>query len=197
LESVAVPGWLNTFTTLEQGAGEMMVVEFVAVHGLLQTRAYAEAVVRSHHIPFAEQAVNSRVALRLARQEVLQRSEDPLRVSLLLDESVLLRPTGGRQVMNDQIDHLLKAMERPNVRLRILPLDAPVYAAAAGSFYLIVRRGERTPFMLCTENVEGVHYVETASVIKSHVTLFRHLEALALDHRQSVARLERAKDTYR
>jgi transcriptional regulator with XRE-family HTH domain len=197
LESVAVPGWLNTFTTLEQGAGELMVVEFVAVSGLLQTRAYADAVVRNNHDPLTEQAIDSRVSLRMARQQALLRPDEPLRLSLLLDESVLLRPVGGRRVMVEQIDHLLKVVERPNVRLRILPFDGPVYTGAANSFSLIVRRGERTPFMLCIENAEGVSYIETVTVIGSHVRVFRYLEAAAFDHQQTVARLERAKDTYR
>ena len=190
------PTWLSHLMLLEQTAGEVRAVEFVAVHGLLQTKAYAEAVIRSHHLPLTESDVASRVDLRRARQEALTRSNDPLQLHLLLDESVLLRPTGGPAVMVEQIEHLIGAMELPNVRLQVLPLDAAVYAAAAGSFYLLTRSGSRTPFLLYTESASEANYAETPSVIDNHVMVFRHLQREALASQQTVERLLRARETF-
>lgn len=135
--------------------------------------------------------------MRQARQQILTRDDDPLTLHLLLDESALLRPTGGPQVMLEQMDHLLHAIGELDVEIRILPLDAAVYAAAGGSFYLLSKRGGRAPFLLYTETPGGAHYIETDSVIENHVRLFRHLEGLALTPDQTVDRLLRAKDSFR
>ncbi len=71
--------------------------ECQVVPGLLQTDEYARAVIEVGADISAPHIIQRRLALRMARQAVLTR-EPPPRLSVVLDESVLHREIGGRDV---------------------------------------------------------------------------------------------------
>ena len=60
----------------------------------------------------------------MIRQEVLTTRNPPLELSAVIDESVLLRKVGSREVMPEQLLHLAEMAQLPNVELRILPLKS-------------------------------------------------------------------------
>jgi hypothetical protein len=62
------------------------------------------------------------VSVRLRRQQVLDRED--LRLSVVLDESVLKRRIGDESVMYEQLQRLVRDGDRPNLTLQILPLNA-------------------------------------------------------------------------
>ena len=62
---------------------------------------------------------------------------DTLRLTVILDQSVLLRQVGDAAVMRRQLDYLAQASRRPNVTLRVLPL-AGFHPVGTGSFSLLV-----------------------------------------------------------
>jgi hypothetical protein len=72
--------------------------------------------------PTAPGIVERRVQARIARQSVLTDRNLPLRLSLVIDESALLREIGGPEVMSAQLAHLAKMIELPNVELRVHPM---------------------------------------------------------------------------
>jgi Domain of unknown function (DUF5753) len=61
------------------------------------------------------------VRVRMQRQQVLDR--EGLQLTVVLDESVLRRRIGDDSVMYDQLQRLAQEADRPNLTLRILPLD--------------------------------------------------------------------------
>ncbi|MGH8968223.1 MAG: Scr1 family TA system antitoxin-like transcriptional regulator, partial [Actinomycetes bacterium] len=72
-----LPGWFQTYIGLEGAASLIRIYEVQFVHGLLQTEAYAHAVV-SRGMPGASAAeVDRRVALRLERQKALVSERAP------------------------------------------------------------------------------------------------------------------------
>jgi Domain of unknown function (DUF5753) len=75
------------------------------------------------------------VEARIARQQVLTR-DNPLRLSVVLDQSILHRRFGDRSVMRSQIKRLLDLSERDNISLRILPLDGR-HPIGTGVFVLL------------------------------------------------------------
>ncbi|MGA2825130.1 MAG: helix-turn-helix transcriptional regulator [Streptosporangiaceae bacterium] len=108
------------------------------VPGLVQTEDYARVVITSNaraiaHVPPGE--IQSRIEARMIRQKILER-EPPFELDLVLDESVLLRRIGQNEVMQRQIDRLIKVSELETVTLRILPLDGP-HAIITGGFTLL------------------------------------------------------------
>jgi hypothetical protein len=70
----------------------------------------------------ATDQIDNRVRIRMVRRELLTH-DDPVDLWCVLDEAALLRPVGGRKIMQRQLEHLAKMAELPNVRLQILPLE--------------------------------------------------------------------------
>jgi hypothetical protein len=194
LNGHAVPGTLDHLASLEQAAAEVHAFEAVAVHGLLQTATYAEAIERAES-PWASESVARRVQHRLDRQAALRREPDPLRLTVILDESVLHRVAGARDVMADQLRQLTEDAERPNIDVRVLPLDAGVFPF--GSFTLFTKPDAKAPFMAVTEDRGGAHYMERPHDLPVHVALFAHLIDSALSPAESVESIQRiAKEHY-
>ena len=182
----AVPTWLTLYASLEQGASHLWAFQPMTVHALLQTPAYARAVERVGPRPASDEWVARRVELRLARQGVLIRTPDPLQLAVVLDESVLLRLTGGPVVMAAQLAHLAAMAQQPNVDLRILPLVAGVHAASFGAFTLLASPGATTAQMACVTDRTGVRYLEGPHAVDAHVEVFDHLCEHSLSLTESV-----------
>jgi hypothetical protein len=94
------------------------------VTGLLQTEAYARHIISSYSRiePLPPGMIGRMVGVRLRRQKVLDRED--LRLSVVLDESVLKRRIGDESVMYEQLQRLVRDGDRPNLTLQILPLSA-------------------------------------------------------------------------
>jgi hypothetical protein len=179
----AVPAWLGHLASLEQGAAEIRTYEPVVINGLLQTVDYATAVER---VGSDDEEAAKRVELRMARQDVLRRSPDPLRLWVVLDESTLLRPAGDNAVMADQLDHLVEMAALPNVTMQIMPLRPEVFLVAFGAFKLFVSPESSEPYMAFTEDGVGANYLDRPYDIERHVALFQSLADAALSPGESV-----------
>ena len=113
------------FIGLEAEAESVIHWAITGVPGLLQTEEYARQVHVSyqHAVPIPPGFIDRRVRVRMTRQEVLTTRQTPLRLSVVLDGSVLLRRIGNPELMRAQLLHMAAMSERPNIELRILPLD--------------------------------------------------------------------------
>jgi transcriptional regulator with XRE-family HTH domain len=119
------PGYME-YIGLEAEASTASEWQITAVPGLLQTQEYARAIHAAHqqvvHIPPG--VFERRVQVRMLRQQVLTTRTPPLELSAVIDESVLLRKAGSREVMYGQLRHLAEVARLPNVELRVLPLQS-------------------------------------------------------------------------
>jgi transcriptional regulator with XRE-family HTH domain len=134
------PPWFD-WPIHESAADLLRSFQLALVDGLLQTEAYARALLHGD-----EQAVRA----RLARQEILRRSEpEPPYLACVLDEAVLWREVGGPEVMREQLQHLV-AMVSERISVQILPCG--------------LHRGVNGAFVLATvDDRREVAYVETAA----------------------------------
>ncbi|HMG41940.1 MAG TPA: helix-turn-helix transcriptional regulator [Acidimicrobiales bacterium] len=163
---------LRLFASLEQGATELHTYQPISLPGLLQTAEYAAEVESVGPDPAEPDEIARRVSHRMMRQRVLDR----LRLFALVDASVLLRDTGGQAVMAPQLDHLRMLCERrPNVQVRVVPLDKRAHAAGTGSFTLFTGEDEDAPYVVATENLRGPSYDEDPRLIVEYQRLFSHL----------------------
>jgi transcriptional regulator with XRE-family HTH domain len=136
--SDALPEEYAAYIVLEAEAESMQCWSPVMVHGLLQTADYARAVIEDHmgstaSIPPGK--IRQRVATRLERQQAIT-SERALGLSVVLDQSVLIRKVGDAAVMRQQMEHLIEVSRLPNVRLRVLPLSG-AHPIGTGGFALL------------------------------------------------------------
>ena len=130
------PEWFASRMVYEEAATVITEWEMRVVPGLLQTRAYAEAVIRNDR-PFATDAQRTRdIEARIERQQLLDR-DNPPQLWVVLAEGPLHQLTGGREVMKSQLDHLIAMADSPKCVLQVLPFtvtDAPIPSGPATFF---------------------------------------------------------------
>ena len=76
------------------------------------------------------------VDLRRARQARLT-GENALILDAVISETVLRRSIGGVAVMREQLEHLIKMAERPNITIRLLPFSAGAHPGLDGAFSVL------------------------------------------------------------
>ncbi|WP_051579450.1 helix-turn-helix domain-containing protein [Pseudonocardia acaciae] len=134
--SDVMPSWFELYLGLEQAASVIRTYQVQFVPGLFQTPEYVRAVAMLGHPGAAANDIDLRVELRMARQEILTRSEPP-RVWAVVDEAALRRPVGGSQVMRGQLERLIEMTELPNITLQAITFQAGGHAAAGGPFSIV------------------------------------------------------------
>jgi len=128
--------WFQNYLDLEQAAELIRTYEIQFVPGLLQTDAYARAVITLGHGTATPEEIDRRADLRMARKQMLQGDKSP-RLWAVLDEAVLRRPIGGKEVLREQIESLLAMCRQPSVRLQVIPFESGGHAAAGGAFTIL------------------------------------------------------------
>jgi transcriptional regulator with XRE-family HTH domain len=143
VEKVRYPKKVSDLTRWERESVEIRSYNDNVVHGLLQTEEYAWAQFGTRLPPFTPDEKKQRVAVRMARQKII----DPEKVSPLLtfiqEEASLLRPVGGKEVLRRQLEHLLEVGQLPTVSIQVLPMNRADHAGLSGGFKLLrLRNGK-------------------------------------------------------
>lgn len=170
------------FIGLEHEATSVAIWHVDVVAGLLQTEAYARHIIASYDRvePTAPSQVRRLVQVRLRRQQLLDRAA--LQASVVLDESVLFRRIGSDLVMYEQLQHLAKECDRPNLTLQVLPLDGQ-RTVIGESFVLF---GFRTDDDAVHQDVVATEQMCSGSILEGerethlHRVAFRALTEAAL-----------------
>ena len=175
-----LPGWFRTFVGLEEAATLIRGYEPHWVPGLLQTPDYARASVRTGFPNATDTQVERRVALRLARQQVLTRPDSP-RLWMVIDEAALRRPaaTTGTAIMRDQLDRLIEATEMPHITVQVLPFTAGLHPAMYGPFR-IFRFGEpELPDIVYGESLTSAYYIDNPGEAAGYIQALDRISAQA------------------
>lgn len=176
----------------EGRAAEIRLYEVGVIPGLLQTQEYASALGAStvkRGVASREQA-DERIALVVQRQASLMRTPPPL-VFVVLDESCLLRPIGGRALMDAQLTRLVEFSELPNTVLQVAPFD------------IGVRRPMTLPVTVLTmpdrslvsyaESAHRGHLERDSGSVLPLLTDYHQLQAEALPRAASVAMISQLR----
>ncbi|PRY31629.1 helix-turn-helix domain-containing protein [Umezawaea tangerina] len=173
-----MPDWFQDYVGLEEAAVRILTYELQFMPGLMQTESYARAIASHGRPDSAGQDVERRVGLRMNRQKILHRSGAP-RLWAVIDESVLHRPIGGREVMLDQLDHLLELTKEPQITLQVVPYQLSGYAAE-GPFTML-RFGEpELPDLVYIEHLAGALYLDKRDEVELYSRVFDRLTVDAL-----------------
>lgn len=133
LRNLPFPASFQSFTPYEAEAVELRVFEHSLIPGLLQTEAYARAVLSTRPNTLGDE-IDSLVAGRLARQAVLWREDPPATILWsLVDEGALHRPVAPHDVMYNQLIHLAEVSRRPNITVQIVPYSAGGHTGLLGA----------------------------------------------------------------
>ncbi|MFE0020496.1 helix-turn-helix domain-containing protein [Amycolatopsis sp. NPDC059021] len=156
----------------ESEAVSVRTLQPIAVPGLLQTPAYAEALMQAgHRFHDPNTRITQYVAARMKRQKRLE-GDDPLHLHVLLDEAVIRRPVGGPVIMAEQIQHLLTMSERANVTVQLVPLSAGAYATMAGSFTVLSFPRPQDVPCVYLEHSAGGEWIDNQDDVKRYEDTF-------------------------
>ena len=169
-----LPGWFQSYLGLEAAASLIRTYEVQFVPGLLQTGDYARAVVLLGHGRARPEEIDRRVDLRLRRQAVLGRPE-PVQLWAVLDEAVLRRPIGPPTVMQAQLEALIEATQRPNVRLQVVPFRAGGHSAAGGAFSLLRFPDQELPDIVYVEQLSSALYLDKREDVELYLDAMERL----------------------
>ena len=189
----AYPSWFQDWLVSEREAKRLRWFEPMLVPGLLQTKDYARAVFRAR-FGMTDEEIDEQVAARLKRQEILARSEPP-GLWVILDESVLRRPVGGRCVMRDQVGHLIDAARRPHVSVQVISSNVGAHRGLwAGAF--IIANFEDAPTVGYQETACQGQLVDRREDVETLIDCWDTLVREALPWAASQALLEEAAKSW-
>jgi transcriptional regulator with XRE-family HTH domain len=175
----------STFIALENDAESQRFYGQMIVPGLLQTRRYAEEIVRATLLAAPPGEIRRRVEARMTRQRLLT-EDGTLELNVILDEGALWRQVGGPDVMAEQIAHLIETAQRPNITLRILPFAKGAHIALTGSFTLLRFPGPAASYVVYLEHMTDELFIENEVEAYRYSLAFDRLTELALEPQESV-----------
>jgi transcriptional regulator with XRE-family HTH domain len=172
-----LPNWFQTYVGLEEAASLIRSYEIQFLPGLLQTEAYARAVITAGAPGMAVGEIDRRVHLRSQRQSLL-RNENPPQFWCVLDEAALHRPLGGRRVMRAQLRHLLELTELPNLSLQIMPFRLGGHAGDGGAFSILRFPEPDLPDVVYVEQLVSASYLDKREYVERYA---RTMDRLTVD----------------
>lgn len=186
-----LPDGLDLYAGLEAAACRLREYHHALIPALLQTRAYASALLaQPPAVPEPER--ERRVEARLRRQVLLHRSlPAPVRFDVMLSEVALRAEGFGPGVMSEQLRHLVEVGRLPHVSVRVMPLSAGLHLGAlSGPFVLLDfppqgMRRESEPPVVYREWLTGELYLDRPEEIAAYEKVWADLDAIALDKDQS------------
>lgn len=178
-------GWWHTFGDipysvyigLETDAESLRVYEPQIVTGLLQTRPYAEALVRGALPETSADEIEKRVEVRIRRQERITTERNPLRLWVVLDEAALHRVVGSRLVMREQLEHLIELSELPHVTVQVLPFEVGAHPGINGQYAILEFADAADSSVVYLEGVTSDLYLEKAQDVQKYAVMYEHLRA--------------------
>ena len=177
LRNLPFPASFRSFAPHEAEATALYIFEHSMIPGLLQTEAYARAILETHP-DVTEDVVIQRLAGRLSRQEILDRDDPPPPVvCALLDQSTLNREIGGPVAMRDQLVHLVAMSRRPNITVQVIP-NTGAHPGLLGAFTVADLGG--SPGIVNLEDIADGRVTEDAATVSMVALRFHTLRGDAL-----------------
>ncbi|WP_424189908.1 helix-turn-helix domain-containing protein [Actinokineospora sp. G85] len=191
--SDVLPDWLRTFIGLEALASHIVTYSPMVLYALVQTREYSAGVTAASARVRADQE-DRMVNLRMERQKLVLRDENPTRLTLLLEESVLDRPIGGidsRQVMRGQLERLLELGKRDNIEILLLPSAIGRHDGLEGKFTLLHFQDsngqQQAQSVVYVEIPDDSIYIQDQRQVAQYTRNANQLRGVALSEQKSAA----------
>lgn len=197
--------WANDFRDLvSQAYLDFMGYELDAVHvkqfhpviipGLLQTEKYARAIITGAVVQSrTEEEVAERVRMRMIRQQKLFGRDDRPDLGVVLDEAAVRRSVGGREVMREQLSHLIDITRDEKVSLHVIPLSVDSHPGLSGPFSLLQFDSPEDADVVYLENAApgDVALNDDPIDVAGYASRFTDLVKVSLDSNQVVPFLEK------
>jgi transcriptional regulator with XRE-family HTH domain len=168
---------LQKWISFEEDVTEIRNYQPLLIPGLLQTFAYARAVIERGIAPRTEEEIKERVAARMVRQALICGEKAP-RLGVILHQAALHQKVGGASVMCEQLDSLLESAQRPNICIRVVPADVGAHAGMNGPF--VIMDYAELPSLIHLENKVASLYLEEKGDVEAYRLAYSWLSAVSL-----------------
>jgi transcriptional regulator with XRE-family HTH domain len=191
--AVLHPEWFREWPEREHEAIRIRGYEPIFVPGLLQTEAYARALL-SGRKGSQQMDAEEMVAARLERQTILDR-DDPAELWVVMDEAVLVREVGGPEVMRQQCERLAEMARRSHVMIQLIPRSITVHEGLnAGGFAIAdLQHGRQVAYQETALHGQALYDAEHVATL---LDTWDRLKALAQSVPDSLALVEEAGRTW-
>lgn len=181
-------GWFRSYLMLEALARHIRTYEVRFIPGLLQTPAYAEAVMQPRYEDPAE--VRRRVNVRIRRQRLLLEWQTD--VWAVIDEGALYEDVGTGAVMREQIEYLDRLVRNRTVRLQILGTGQAIKTGVGNSFSMLRLPIAALPDVVYLEHIASATFLNSRDEADPYFHAFTKLSAAAYSPRETLDRLQQA-----
>ena len=172
----AIPDRLRKFFNTEETARKIDLYRPDLLHGLVQTEAYARAVIETN-TALRPPEIDQLVQARMARQARLT-GPNPPDYTLVIRQSVLRAPVGTPETRFEQLQHLEKLSELSHVTIRIIPDDVGLTSALYFPFMILTPSGDRAKTVYVETLTDGL-LVDEESRISHYEAVFQELLAVS------------------
>lgn len=187
VKKVRYPKKVRDLAEMEAKAAELLSYGNHNLHGLLQTREYAWALLRTRRPVNPEDQLEQALAARMARKAIYDRAPAP-ELSFVLEETTLRRPVGGNMVWRRQLEHLLEVGQLPNVEIQVMPTERWNHPGTGGRVQVLkFEDGTAVGRMDDEFNGRPVHDPRQVRILELRYGIIR---AEALTARESLAFVE-------
>lgn len=164
------------FVELEASAIRIRQCQLNFLPGLTQVPEYALELITTYGMS-GERAERA-VEIRMERQRLLE--PDGPEAFFCLDESVLHRVIGGREVLRKQLRRVKEVAALPQVTIQIMPFSAGIHPAMTGSFAILEFSEGEEDFALLLEHSGRDEIITSGPELKEYLNRFHQLENYAL-----------------
>ncbi|MFD3687817.1 helix-turn-helix transcriptional regulator [Nocardiopsis sp. NPDC058631] len=183
-----VPEQLRSALSLERRATQIREYQSIIFPGLLQTTAYARALVTARTPESSDDQVDEIVRARVVRLDALK--ERSVKLWFVVDDVVLRRPVGSSEVLTEQLDWVTKLINTGTIRFQAIPLEgAPGLCAPFRLVSLAPRR-----MALYLEHAMGGEIVESQETVEGAHDLFSAMQSEALSTRSTLELISQIKE---
>jgi transcriptional regulator with XRE-family HTH domain len=125
------------FLGYEESAQTIRQYQSTAIPGLLQVAPYIRALAKVFYKDDDDELPRA-IQIRLERQRLLTNDVEAPEMIFLLDEAVLLREVGDKEVMRRQLLHIKAIAEHPKVTIQIVSLRSGGHRGMSGASFTIL-----------------------------------------------------------
>jgi len=169
----------NEFAGFENDAARISVYMPLVIPGLLQTRAYIEALLAVG--PWPAQWRERTLAARLRRQQILGRTDGTApRLVAVITEASLLYQWGTQQERRAQVAHLAAMSRRPSIELRLLRFAGGPHPGMSSVINIFDFPDDADPSVVYLENDTGIQEVTKAEEVHAYKQTFTRIRDAAL-----------------
>ena len=182
--------WFRHWAGIEEEAISLYAYECRAVPGLLQPEGYIRAVFDRRLPPASEEQIEREVASRLERQQLISTNQNTA-FSFVVEQSVLERRMGGRDVTRQVISHLIEMGTLRNVEIQIMPTVQEDHCGIDGQMYLAETSTHQ--WIGYTEGQRSSTLISAPKDVSVLLQRYGKLRSQALDCRATVKLLEQMR----